>query len=153
VTREWPGLPRIRPGVGTMGEWVGGGREPRTGGRRERGSGTVLAVGLALALLFLLAGTVLLVQAQVAGSRAATAADLAALAGADVARGLAAGDPCQVALDVVARHGARLVSCTVEGLPGTMVEVRTAITVPGIPWQAAGRARAGPPPDSVPPGG
>jgi len=128
-------------------------REPCSGAFTEGGSGTVLAVGLALVLVFLMAGIVLLVQAQVAGGRAATAADLAALAGADAARGLAVGDPCRVAADVVARHNAQLASCTIEGQPGTIVEVRTAIAVPGLPWQARGRARAGPPPDTVLPGG
>jgi len=128
-------------------------REPDSGAFTERGSGTVLAVGLALVLLFLLAGIVLLVQAQVAGSRAATAADLAALAGADAARGLASGDPCQVAAGVVARHGATLAACAVEDVLGTIVEVRTTIAIPGMSWQAHGRARAGPPPDTVLPGG
>ena len=128
-------------------------RELCRGPFTEQGSGTVLAAGLALVMAFLLAGIVLLVQAQVAGSRAATAADLAALAGADAARGLAAGDPCQVAADIVTRHNAQLASCTVEGHPGTIVEVRTTIAVPGLPWPAQGRARAGPPPDTVLPGG
>lgn len=127
-------------------------QEPSGGDVGQHGSGTVLAAGLALVLVFLLAGIVALVQAQVAGSRAATAADLAALAGADAARGLAVGDPCGVAADVVVRHGAQLASCTVLGPLRNMVEVRTVITVPGLPWQAAGRARAGPPPDDVLPG-
>ena len=128
-------------------------REPNRGSFTEHGSGTVLAVGLALVLLFLLAGIVLLVQAQVAGSRAATAADLAALAGADAARGLATGDPCHVAAGVVALHHATVAACTVEGPLGTVVEVRTTIAIPGMPWQAQGRARAGPPPDTVFPRG
>jgi secretion/DNA translocation related TadE-like protein len=113
---------------------------------REAGAGTVLGAGLAMVLLLLLAGLVLVVQAAVAASQAATAADLAALAAADAARGITAGDPCSIAGEVTARHGAALVSCRQSGGSGEIVDIATAVELPA-PWgAAAGRSRAGPPP-------
>lgn len=113
-------------------------------GSSERGSGTVLAVGLAVAVMVLMAVVLLFAQAAVFASRAASAADLAALAAADALRGLTEGDPCSVAQDVAARHGAALVSCT-EGA-GQTVEVRTELLERTLPGAATGHARAGPPP-------
>lgn len=112
--------------------------------RRERGSGTVLAVGLALTVMAVMAVVLLFAQAAVFASRAASAADLAALAAADALRGITVGDPCSVALDVAARHGAALVSCA-EG-PGQTVEVRTELLDRTLVGPATGHARAGPPP-------
>lgn len=111
---------------------------------RERGSGTVLAVGLALTVMAVMAVVLLFAQAAVFASRAASAADLAALAAADALRGITEGDPCNVALDVAARHGAALISC-VEG-PGQTVEVRTELLDRTLAGPASGHARAGPPP-------
>lgn len=110
----------------------------------DRGAGTVLALALGAVVMVLLAGLLLLAQAGVMASRAATAADLAALAAADAQRGLASGEPCAVAGDVAGRHEARLASCKVLG--GDEVEVVTELAYP-IAWgTATGRARAGPPP-------
>ncbi|MCQ9165153.1 Rv3654c family TadE-like protein [Arthrobacter sp. STN4] len=111
----------------------------------ERGSGTVVAAGLAMALLILLAGLLGLVQAAAAASRAATAADLAALAAADAARGLADGDPCQVAARLAARHGATLTACQVLGPWADTVQLEVSVRT-SLPWPAHGLARAGPPP-------
>lgn len=97
-------------------------------------------------LLALMSGVLLLIEAAVGAERAATSADLAALAGADAARGLVPGQPCDVALAVVNRHQATLVSCTINGADRDIVEIATSIELPG-PWgTATGRARAGPPP-------
>ncbi len=112
----------------------------------ERGSGTVLVAGLAAVLILLLAALVLLVQGAVGGSRAAAAADLAALAGADAARGLRDGDPCDVARGTARRHRAELLGCFRSGPGGVIVTVRTSVPVPGILPAATGAARAGPPP-------
>ncbi|WP_113716151.1 Rv3654c family TadE-like protein [Arthrobacter dokdonensis] len=114
---------------------------------RERGAGTVVAAGLSVVLLLLLAGVLGLAQAGAAASKAATAADLAALAAADAARGLAAGDPCQVAADLASRHGAALTSCRVLGPWADTVQVEVSVRTT-LPWPARGLARAGPP--SVP---
>lgn len=110
----------------------------------ERGAGTVLAAGLALTVLLVMAVVLLFAQAAVFAGRAASAADLAALAAADALRGLTEGEPCTVALQVAARHGAALVSC-VEGA-GQTVEVRTELVERTLAGPATGHARAGPPP-------
>lgn len=113
---------------------------------RESGAGTVVAAGLAMAVLLLLTGVLWLGQAAAAAGKAATAADLAALAAADVARGLAEGDPCQVAADLAARHGATLTSCQVLGAWADTVQVEVTVRT-GLPWPAHGLALAGPPPE------
>lgn len=110
----------------------------------ERGSGTILAAGLGLVLLAAMAVTLLLAQSTVLASRAATAADLAALAGADALRGITTGEPCALAAEVAARHAALLLSCA-EG-PGQTLEVRTELGERSVLGPATGRARAGPPP-------
>lgn len=110
----------------------------------ERGAGTVLALTLGAVVMALLVGLLVLAQAQVLASRAASAADLAALAAADAARGLRSGDPCAVASHVAGRHDATLASCTVVG--GEVVEVATELAYPFDWGVATGRARAGPPP-------
>ncbi|MGZ4661847.1 MAG: Rv3654c family TadE-like protein [Arthrobacter sp.] len=111
---------------------------------RERGSGTVLAAGLALVVITAMAVMLLLAQAAVLAGRAATAADLAALAGADALRGITTGDPCAVAVEVAARHSATVLSCSAG--PGQTIEVRTELGERALLGAATGRARAGPPP-------
>ncbi|WP_245933566.1 Rv3654c family TadE-like protein [Arthrobacter livingstonensis] len=113
---------------------------------QESGAGTVVAAGLAMAVLLLLVGVLCLGQAATAAGKAATAADLAALAAADAARGLAEGDPCQVAADLAARHGATLTTCKVLGAWADTVQVEVTVRT-GLPWPAHGLARAGPPPE------
>jgi secretion/DNA translocation related TadE-like protein len=112
--------------------------------RDERGSGTILSLGLVAVLGVLLASLLLLAQAGVMASRAATAADLSALAAADAARGLTSGRPCSVAATVAAEHGARVTDCGTTG--GGIVEVGTELLQPFLFGPATGRARAGPPP-------
>ncbi|NUP58716.1 MAG: flp pilus-assembly TadE/G-like family protein [Pseudarthrobacter sp.] len=111
---------------------------------RERGSGTILAAGLGLVVMAGMAVVLLLAQSTVLASRAAAAADLAALAGADALRGITTGEPCAVAAEVAARHAAALLSCT-EG-SGQTLEVRTELGERSMLGPATGRARAGPPP-------
>ncbi|MGO4246674.1 Rv3654c family TadE-like protein [Paenarthrobacter sp. RAF54_2] len=110
----------------------------------ELGSGTVLALSLGFAVLALLGGLLLLAQAGVMASRAASAADLAALAAADAARGIASGEPCAVAASVAGQQGATLTACDVVG--GDVVELATELEQPFLFGTATGRARAGPPP-------
>ena len=110
----------------------------------ERGSGTVLAAGLALVVMMAMALMLLLAQSATMASRAAAAADLAALAAADALRGLTSGEPCSVAAEVAGRHAATLVSCS-EGA-GQTVEVRTELRSRTVLGAAIGQARAGPPP-------
>ncbi|MDQ0922082.1 secretion/DNA translocation related TadE-like protein [Pseudarthrobacter sp. W1I19] len=110
----------------------------------ERGSGTVLAAGLALMVMTAMALLLLLAQSAVLASRAAAAADLAALAAADALRGVTDGEPCNVAAEVAARHAAVVVSCFEGG--AQTVEVRTELVERTMLGAASGRARAGPPP-------
>lgn len=114
----------------------------------ERGSNTVTSLGLVCVLLVLgltVAGLVGIVSAN---HRAATAADLAALAGADAARGLSSGQPCTVAAAVAGSNGASLAGCALPpGLSGT-VDVRVTIPIEGpfaFLGSAEGLSRAGPP--------
>jgi hypothetical protein len=92
----------------------------------ELGAGSALALGLGMVLLLAMTAVVLLGQA------------------ADAARGLSAGEPCEVAADVAGRHDARLVGCLVE--PGDTVQVRTELRSRTVFGPATGLARAGPPP-------
>ncbi|MFK4299410.1 secretion/DNA translocation related TadE-like protein [Arthrobacter sp. GAS37] len=110
----------------------------------EHGSGTVLAVVLGFVVMICMAAALTLAQAMAMAHRAASAADLAALAGADAARGLTTGDPCVVASETAARHGASLSACTAG--EGGIVEIRTELDRGAVFGTATGRSRAGPPP-------
>ncbi|WP_312856742.1 Rv3654c family TadE-like protein [Arthrobacter mobilis] len=122
-------------------------------GGRQQGAGTVLAAGLALVLCMMLAALAGVVQAGLASARAGKAADLAALAAADAARGLVEGEPCTLAARVAGEQDAQLRGCRRSGTGGVVVDVDTAVPLPAV-WglftaghaEAAGRARAGPPP-------
>lgn len=114
----------------------------------ERGSNTVTSLGLVCVLLVLgltMAGLVGVVSAN---HRAATAADLTALAGADAARGLSSGQPCTVAAAVAGRNGASLAGCALPSELSGTVDVRVTIPIEG-PFAFLGSAeslsRAGPP--------
>ncbi|MCQ1949064.1 hypothetical protein NNX28_03860 [Arthrobacter sp. zg-Y859] len=65
----------------------------------DRGAGTVTALAICMVLLGLSVVALVMVQASVAAVRAATAADLAALAGADALRGLPLGTSAGMYLD------------------------------------------------------
>jgi secretion/DNA translocation related TadE-like protein len=114
----------------------------RTG--RDRGSATVWVLVLAAVLGLVAAASVLVGVAVVARHRAASAADLAALAAAGRA---VTGDPsaCATAADVARANAAELTACHVG--PGAIVEVEVAIAVrlggAGV-HTAVGRSRAGP---------
>lgn len=111
----------------------------------ERGSGTVLVLGIALVLLLLFGTVLLLLQSAVAAGRAAAAADLSALAAADTVRGLRAGNPCAVAEEVAGRNKGHLAGCEVNA-GNRSVQVTIEVGVALLPWPATGQARAGPPP-------
>lgn len=121
---------------------------------QESGSGTVTALGIITALILMLALVHVLSAAAVAKGQAVRAADLAALAAADTARGLNSGDPCTVAEQVSLRNGAVLEDCEVGGDHPTEVRVSVSrdfdvaalaseLSVPQL--RAGGSARAGPP--------
>jgi secretion/DNA translocation related TadE-like protein len=115
---------------------------PRPPRRGEGGAATLFAVSC-LAVLLLLGAALGVVAAVVSAHRQAqAAADLSALAGAEVlGRGR---DPCAAAADVAVANGARLGSCTVAGR-----EVLVEVTAPGPHWlgqdvDPTARSKAGP---------
>ncbi|MEA5453795.1 Rv3654c family TadE-like protein [Sinomonas sp. JGH33] len=112
---------------------------------RERGAGTILALGLVLVVLVVCGAAVLVSQGLAAAARSARVADLAALAAADAERGLVPGGTCPRAIAVARLNGAALVSCEVES-PGRIVRVIVTIPAPAGLGVAEGRARAGSPP-------
>jgi secretion/DNA translocation related TadE-like protein len=112
---------------------------------RRSDSGIATLWGLAIIGILLLFAAVAAGVVSLIGARhqAETAADLAALAGAQtVAYG--DGDPCQVASWVAVANRGRLTRCAVDG---DSVEVRVEVESPrllGQTWTLTGRARAGP---------
>ena len=108
----------------------------------ERGSATLFAVAM-IGVLVLVGAALGVVGAMIQAHRVAqSAADLAALAGAEArARGR---DPCATAASIARANGATLYSCAVEGL-----DVRLQVTVTGPHWlgqrhDLSAQARAGP---------
>jgi secretion/DNA translocation related TadE-like protein len=113
-------------------------RESRANG--DSGSGSILGltvIGAVTALVLL--GVPMWVGLGIRESLA-TAADAAALAGADVATGLAPGSPCSVSAVVAAANRTSLAACDVDGL---VVTVRVQTSFLGL--QLATSATAGPP--------
>ncbi|HVF05704.1 MAG TPA: Rv3654c family TadE-like protein [Frankiaceae bacterium] len=108
----------------------------------DRGAATVLVtVAAGVTLAFGLAA-VLVGQAVRASAQARTAADLAALAGADA--GAAGRDACAAAATVARANRARLVACLLD-IAGA-VTVVAEVTAPGAgpPGTVRARARAEP---------
>ncbi|MEJ5946721.1 Rv3654c family TadE-like protein [Pseudokineococcus basanitobsidens] len=129
--------------VPPAGDGMPAGRSARSSSD-ERGAGTVVVVGLVLVGLLLATATAVLGQAVVARHRATAAADLAALAAADVLLGRATGDACGAAGRTAAAGGARLVGCA---LGGQEVVVHVVVPVDGVltaVGPATAAARAGP---------
>lgn len=116
----------------------------------EQGSGSVLAVGLVGVVSSLLLAGLLIADVAVAGQRARTAADLAALAAAGrVLQGADEEEACTAASAVATHNGALLTSCSLDvagrqalgGLP--TVQVTAARDSGGGRWTVEARARAG----------
>ena len=108
------------------------------------GAASVLVLAVLMVALVLVGAVGGLSGAVLARHRAAAAADLAALAGADVLTGRAPGGACAVAAGVAAANGAWLGSCAADGAD-LLVSV---LVLPPAPLAAlgpaTGRARAGP---------
>ncbi|NHU84635.1 flp pilus-assembly TadE/G-like family protein [Kocuria sp. JC486] len=118
---------------------------------QDHGAGTVFGLIIVLVAIFLLGGVLLVGQAGVLKHRAGNAADLAALAAADTARGLVPGDPCDAARRVAEENGAELLECSLVEPDLTTVDVTVGIDLPGVLsplGQAKNVSRAGPPEDS-----
>lgn len=111
-------------------------------GRDEHGAATVVATALLGVLLLCGAGLGVVAAVVVAHRQAQSAADLAALAGAQAVR--AGGSGCAAAGDVAAANRARLAACVVEAED---VLVRVEVAGPhwlGLAVDPVAEARAGP---------
>lgn len=112
--------------------------------RRDRGSGSILAVAIVAAVLCLTLLAEPLIAVLSAKQAVAGAADAAALAAADVAAGILPGIPCETAGRVAAANGAALATCDLNGAIAT-VTARTAV----VGFVIAVSATAGPPGEGV----
>ncbi|MCH7229522.1 flp pilus-assembly TadE/G-like family protein [Glycomyces sp. L485] len=111
--------------------------------RGERGSATVLSVGVVAALVLFATAFAAVGQASAARHRAQGAADAAALAGA--ARVLLGdGAACDAAAELVAANGAELEGCVVEDLEVTVHVAADPVGVPAAFGPARAVSRAGP---------
>ena len=119
-----------------MIRWIGARRRDEAG----------LAVPMAVVGIFLLTTMALalglLGRLLADQRRAATAADLAALAAATAVQ--VGEPPCEAAAESVARNGARLGSCTVEGDRVRVEAVRRSTPVLGKDVEITVAAHAGP---------
>jgi secretion/DNA translocation related TadE-like protein len=109
-------------------------------GSPEAGSGSLLALSIAAVLAAVLVSCVPLSYGLTVRAGVAGAADVSALAAADVAAGILSGEPCAVAQRVAASNGCVLAHC---GVDGSVVSVSTSRTFLGVPLVAS--ATAGPP--------
>jgi secretion/DNA translocation related TadE-like protein len=112
------------------------------GADRDRGSATVYAAFALVALTALgviVSGFTALASAK---HRAAGAADLAALAGAQALQRGA--DPCASAADLAVRNGAVLAGCAVAGQVVTVIARTDGPHLLGRAWTFESVARAGP---------
>jgi len=116
----------------------------RRGHHRTRGRGSASTFAVVLVTLLGVAALVgsVLAGLLVAQRRAASAADLAALAGAGAVQRGAAG--CAAAAAVAARNGAHLVGCRLDGQDVTVRVARAARLAFGRTVTVSSAARAGP---------
>lgn len=121
--------------------------------RCERGSSTVLALGLVAVLLTTTVAAFAVLSAMRAAHVARSAADLSALAGAVVHQQVPDDSAsCAEARRIALRHEVELLTCSVDA--GGVVTVTTSAPIthrlPGVgPERAEGRARAGPDPSDA----
>ena len=121
---------------------AGPGRPERERARPERGSASLLVVGLTGVLLLIGMAATFVVATAAAHRRAQGAADLAALAAAAALQ--QGSDPCGAAGRFAGANGASLTGCQVLGED---VLVQVAVAGPRFldhGWEPVGRARAGP---------
>lgn len=104
-------------------------------------AGAAVSVGLVAVVAALSVGIATAGAASVAQVRLTGAADAAALAAADTALGVVAGDPCAWAEVLAARHGAQVEACVLDGAVATVTVASTF-----GPFSLRSKARAGPPP-------
>jgi secretion/DNA translocation related TadE-like protein len=114
---------------------------------RDGGSVTVHVLVLVSALTAMALAGAVVGGLLIGQRRAASAADLAALAAAAALQRPVtptAADPCGRAREVAAANGARLERCAATGEEVRVIVAVDVMTVVGETWTIAGRARAGP---------
>jgi len=121
-------------------EWFGAARAARRPAGAEHGSGSVLAIALLGAIVAVTMALLPVLGLLSVGQAVRSAADAAALAGADTASGLIPGVPCEAAQRAAELNAVHLSGCTVDRLKVTVTVERTAGG-----FALRGRARAGPP--------
>lgn len=125
----------------------------RSGAAGERGSGSILVLTGCAVVVAVFLGSLAVVSAVIAAHRVRSAADLAALAAADVSvRQLlgtesgAHGDACELAGRIASVNGAVLTDCAIDSSGDALVTAQVLIMLrwPGAPSLATARSRAGP---------
>jgi secretion/DNA translocation related TadE-like protein len=115
--------------------------------RAERGSGSLLMVGLMAVIVVMAAAAVCAAGYLVAGRQARSAADLAALSGAvAIEQG---GDGCAAARSNASRNRARAVACErvgdqIDFVITVTAEVKVTAPMRGLPTRVRAVAYAGP---------
>jgi secretion/DNA translocation related TadE-like protein len=116
-------------------------------GRSDRGSATVLVLGVCLVAFAVMTSAAGLGSALFARHRAESVADLASLAAADVLLGRAPGAPCDAARRVAASSGSEglvLVECRTDGRVAHVTVVGRPAGWVGLLGAATVSASAGP---------
>ena len=108
--------------------------------RRDEGSGSLLGLAVIGGIVGVVSVTLPLYIGLSVDESLSGAADASALAGADVASGIAPGSPCGSAEEVAVANGAALDACALDGL---VVTVRLHRNFLGI--RLVSTATAGPP--------
>jgi secretion/DNA translocation related TadE-like protein len=109
----------------------------------DEGSGSILAIGIQSAVAILAVTSIPLYAVLAARSQTQAAADAAALAAADVRRGVVGGFPCDVAETVANANRVELSGCALDGYIAT-VDVHRDV----LGFRVSARATAGPPPEN-----
>ncbi|GAB3206449.1 Rv3654c family TadE-like protein [Marinactinospora thermotolerans] len=116
------------------------GRTPAAPLQDDTGSGTVWVIALCLVIWFATLAAIVVTGVRVGHHRAASAADLAALAAARHAH-QGHGPSCAAADSVAGANGARVAACALDGL---VVDVHVEFPLPLFSTHATAHARAGP---------
>ncbi|HYI55462.1 MAG TPA: Rv3654c family TadE-like protein [Microlunatus sp.] len=114
--------------------------------RDQRGGGSMLMIGVCVVVMMLGYTAMIICGYAIAGHRARSAADLAALSGATTAG--QGGDACAAARRNARAHLARVTSCErvgdqIDYVVSVTATVSTLVHTPGLPRQVSATAHAG----------
>ena len=107
--------------------------------KSERGSGTILALGILMGILGMFSAGSFFGYHMLENTRLQATTDSMALAATNALRGVSSGYPCIVAKDIAAKAQVELERCRIVGFE---VFIETSLDTSGIVHRA--RARAGP---------